>query len=38
MTRLLHSMAEAAETLGICKKTLRAHCVAREIRFVLTGK
>ncbi len=38
MTRLLYSMAEAAEQLDISIKTLRAHCNAREIRYVLVGK
>ena len=38
MTRLLYSMIETAEELGISVKTLREHCVAGEIRFVLVGK
>ena len=36
--RLLFSMAEAAYMLNIGIKTLRGHCLAGEIRFVLTGK
>ncbi len=38
MTRLLYSMSETAEDLDMSIKTLRAHCVAGEIRFVLVGK
>ena len=38
MTRLLSGMAKTAEELDISVKTLRAHCVAGEIRFVLVGK
>lgn len=36
--RLLFTSTEAAEMLGIGSKTLRAHCLAGEIGFVITGK
>ncbi len=37
-SKLLVGMEEAAQMLDISVKTLRGHCNAREIRFVLTGK
>ena len=38
VVRVLLTMEETAEMLGICTKTLRAHVAAGDIRYVLVGK
>lgn len=38
VTPLLLTMDQAAEALGMCRRTLLAHVRAGDIRFVLIGK